>query len=226
MTTSSPAPASPWRDVYQPGLVGRTVHAFLEPLQRGYVQPSDEAWAVARLAQLRRGAGKAPEEIPELFGLTGTEGLYTDGGRLRGGEHGPDAVHLAVTLYALHQQSQRNCRMHVPGRRLGRAVRALMVPGEIDEALRRRFVKVAGATSANVLAYRLRELVLLLRRESEPLDYARLADQIERALDPRQRLAVRQEWGREFHSGSPRRDRESTQPSDEDGGPATDRNTQ
>ncbi|GGV69300.1 hypothetical protein GCM10010277_79400 [Streptomyces longisporoflavus] len=226
MTTSSAAAASPWQDAYQPGPVGRTVHAFLEPIQRGYMHPNDEARAVTRLAQLRRGAGKAPEEIPELFGLTGTERLYADSGRLKSSEHGPDAVHLAVTLYALHQQSHRTARMHVPGRRLGRAVRALMPPGEIDEALRRRFVTVAGATSANVLAYRLRQLVLLLRREAEPLDYARLADQIERALDPGRRLAVRQEWGREFHSGPPRKEPGSTQPSDEGGSPAADQNTE
>ncbi|MGW8375655.1 type I-E CRISPR-associated protein Cse2/CasB [Streptomyces sp. ODS28] len=225
MTSSSPAPAPVWRDAYEPKLVGRTVHAFLEPLQRGYLKRNDEAWAVARLAQLRRGAGKAPEEVPELFGLTHTEELYDDNGRLMSSEHGPTAVHLAVTLYALHQQSQREDRMHVPGRRLGRAVRALMPPGEIDEALRRRFVRVAGATSAHVLAYRLRELVLLLRREGKPLDYARLADQLDQALDPRRRLEVRQEWGREFHSGPPRKDFDDANPSD-DGSSATDQRSE
>lgn len=229
MTTSSPAPAGARQAAYEPGPVGQTVRAFLEPIQRGYVRPNDEAWAVARLAQLRRGAGKAPEEVPELFGLTGTEALYTEKGRPKSSEHGPAAVHLAVTLYALHQQSQRVERMHVPGRRLGGAVRALMPPGEIDEGLRRRFVRVAGATSANVLAYRLRELVLLLRRESEPLDYVRLADQLEQALDPARRLWVRQEWGREFHSGRPRTDSEENQPpgpSADGGSPSPGQNTQ
>ncbi|MET7639612.1 type I-E CRISPR-associated protein Cse2/CasB [Streptomyces sp. NPDC005438] len=230
MTTSSPAPTSSRRDAYEPGLVERTVHEFLSSLQRGYL--ADEASAVSRLAQLRRGAGKAPEEVPELFGLTGTERLYTEGGRGRSSKHAPVAVHLAVTLYALHQQSQRSHRMHVPGRRLGGAVRALMPPGEIDEALRRRFVRVAGADSANVLAYRLRDVVLLLRRAGEPLDYARLADQLERALDSGKRLQVRQEWGREFHSWRPPKDTEAaegtgaTNASDDGGTPATDQPTE
>ncbi|GAB2790264.1 type I-E CRISPR-associated protein Cse2/CasB [Streptomyces daliensis] len=226
MTTSSPASADAWQDAYEPGVVGAAVNTFLVPVQRGYLLPNNEAWAVARLAQLRRGAGKAPEEVPELFGLTGTEKLYTDKGRLRSSEHGPTAVHLAVTLYAVHQQSQHTARMHVPGRRLGRAVRALMPQGEINEGLRRRFVRIAGATSATALAYRLRELVLLLRREGEPLDYARLADQIEQALDPGQRLKVRQEWGREFHSGYPRKEAEDTQAPDDGGSRSTGQNTQ
>ncbi|WP_016906476.1 type I-E CRISPR-associated protein Cse2/CasB [Streptomyces xiaopingdaonensis] len=221
MTTSSPAPASARREAYELRLVGSTVHAFLEPLQRGYL--NDEARAVAQLAQLRRGAGKSAEEVPELFGLTGTENLYTHGDRP--GRHAHDAVHLAVTLYALHQQSQRTARMHVRGRRLGGAVRELMPPGEIDEPLRRRFVRVAGAASANVLAYRLRELVLLLRRAGEPLDYARLADQIEQALDPHRHLRTRQEWGREFHSWRRKTD-EDVQSPDEGGSPATDQPTQ
>ncbi|GAA2124170.1 type I-E CRISPR-associated protein Cse2/CasB [Streptomyces synnematoformans] len=219
MTTSSPPPTAARRDVYEPRLVGRTVQACLEPLQRGYVS-NDEAWAVARLAQLRRGAGKAPEEVPELFGLIDMDALYPAGGREPGCKHGPTAVHLAVTLYALHQQSKRTDRMHVPGRRFGGAVRALMPQGEIDETLRRRFVRVAGATSSNVLAYRLRELVLLLRGAGEPLDYVRLADQIEEALDPTRRLRVRQEWGREFHSWRPRKDNGDEHPTDAAGSPA------
>lgn len=226
MTVINPAPASTRGDAYQPGLVGRTVHTFLAPIQLGYLAPNDEGWAVARLAQLRRGAGKAPEEVPELLGLIDIDALFTPQGRTRSSEHGPTAVHLAVTLYALHQQSQRADPMHVSGRRLGGAVRALMPQGEIDEPLRRRFVRVAGATSANVLADRLRELVLLLRRAGEPLDYARLADQIERVLDPVRRLEVRQEWGREFHSWRPRKDPEDARPSDDGNSPATDQPTQ
>ncbi|MFW6695495.1 type I-E CRISPR-associated protein Cse2/CasB [Streptomyces sp. MAR4 CNX-425] len=220
MTTSSATPTEAGRDVYEPGPAGRTVLACLEPIQRGYVS-HDEPWAVARLAQLRRGAGKAPEEVPELFGLIDMDALYTPGGRVRGSEHGPTAVHLAVTLYALHQQSKRTGPMHVRGKRLGGAVRALMPRGEIDESLRRRFVRVAGATSANVLAYRLRELVLLLRGAGEPLDYARLADQIERVLDPTRRLAVRREWGREFHSRRLDEEAGNASPTDEGGSPAT-----
>lgn len=220
MTTSGPTPTAVRWDVYEPGPAGRTVRECLEPIQRGYVW-NDEAWAVARLAQLRRGAGKAPEEVPELFGLIDMEALYTPEGRVRGCRHGPAAVHLAVTLYALHQQSRRTDPMHVPGRRFGGAVRALMPEGKIDETLRRRFVRVTGATSANVLAYRLRELVLLLRRAGKPLDYARLADQIEKVLDPARRLRARQEWGREFHAWRPPKDTEDEHPTNDGGSPAT-----
>lgn len=210
--------ATTWQ--YEPQLVGRTVQALVGPLQQQYLK--DTPSAVARLAQLRRGAGKAPEEVPELYGLTGTEKLY-DEGPLRGKdeERATYALHMAVTLHALHQQSQRSKPMHRPGYELGAAVRMLMPPGEINEPLRVRFVRVGTATSAGVLAYRLREIVLLLRRESIPLDYAMLADQLERVLDPRRAPQVRQEWGRGFHAWRRKKDEGSDDPdSGEENAPA------
>ncbi|MBB1255661.1 type I-E CRISPR-associated protein Cse2/CasB [Streptomyces alkaliterrae] len=198
MSRTTPAP---WRR--EPGLVGRTVEAFLSPLQDAYLR--DTPSAVARLAQLRRGAGKAPEEVPELYGLTGTEGLYAQGpfADEKTEQRATVAVHTAVTLYALHQQSQRSRRMHRTGYELGAAVRMLMPSGEIDEPLRRRFVRVGTATSEAIRADRLRELVLLLRRQEVPLDYAFLADQLAQVQVPQLAPRVRQQWGRGFHAWRP-----------------------
>ncbi|WP_234016807.1 type I-E CRISPR-associated protein Cse2/CasB [Streptomyces sp. LaPpAH-108] len=146
-------------------------------------------------------------------------------------EHREDtAVHLAVTVWALHQQSLRDDAMHQPGWTLGRAVRRLAHKGsaprttadpgdtktgraqasgggaegsgaveEVSETVRRRFVRVGTAPDTEVLATRLRELVLLLRTARIPLDYALLADQLLWWQDENLRDTVRRTWGRDFH---------------------------
>lgn len=139
--------------------------------------------------------------MPELWGLTGTEALYAQGPMEEGqAAQAETAVHLAVTLYALHQQSQRSRRMHVPGIEIGAAVRQLMPPTGIDEAVRKRFVRVGTAATPGLLAVRLREVVTLLRREEIPLDYALLADRLYQAQQPGGMRQVRQIWGRSFHA--------------------------
>jgi CRISPR system Cascade subunit CasB len=115
--------------------------------------------------------------------------------------------------------------MHVVGYGLGRSVRLLMAPsvsrpqgeaavgasqesaaGEqlIDERLRRRFVRVGTATTLDVLSQRLREIVLLLRKDAVPLDYALLADQLYRWQFPGAQADVRRTWGRDFHTAGTR----------------------
>ncbi|MGC5344083.1 type I-E CRISPR-associated protein Cse2/CasB [Streptomyces sp. DT171] len=143
-------------------------------------------------------------------------------------ERAEEAVYLAVTLWSLHQQSGRDEKMHIPGATLGRAVRVLMqlksgdsppaqgaeggtrpwfadptrpfkVDDEMNEPLRKRFVRVGAANSIESVAVRLREIVTLLRTARVPLDYGRLADQLYRWQFPDRRASVRREWGREFH---------------------------
>lgn len=191
-TTTSPAE-----------LVGETTSAYLAPLQRGYL--NDESWAVGLLARLRRGAGKLPQDVPDLWGATGLEELHR---RLpaRTGDLGLEraeaAQFIAVTLYALHQQSRRTAKMHRPGTELGAAVRQLM-PGGIDEPIRQRFVHVGAAATRQALAERLRGLVSLLHRESIALDYALLAKHLYQAQLPDGMRNVRQRWGRSFHAYRP-----------------------
>jgi len=184
--------------------VGEFVDQRVRELQEGY--RLDRPDAVAALARLRRGAGKQIEDVPDLWGLVLDERFYE--GAPRAGEDvmrdAETAAHTALTLYALHQQSRRDDRMHQRGRDLGGAVRRLMPPGEIDEPLRKRFAKLGSATTLGALAQRLREIVTLLRRDAVPLDYGLLADQIHqfRTLEGAKR--VRAAWGRGFHAYRPK----------------------
>lgn len=197
---------------YTSRLVGQVVGEFVRELQDGYLR--DTSTAVGRLAQLRRGASKLPHEVPELWGLTGAERLYQDQTLTEAqAARAETASFLAVTLYALHQQSRPNQGMHSPGVELGAAVRRLMPPDKIDEPIRRRFVRVGTAGSPDVLAYRLREIISLLRRDSIPLDYALLAERLYRAQTPEGLAQVRRQWGRSFHAYRPPREQDASQPS-------------
>ncbi|GAA4898990.1 type I-E CRISPR-associated protein Cse2/CasB [Streptomonospora salina] len=198
MTTTAPkhVPDLQW--------VGAFVDERVREIQYGYLQ--DRSDAVATLAQLRRGAGKTVAEVPELWGLTLDDRFYTRAPRVpdadTGGDPAEEAAHVALTLYGVHQQSRREDRMHQRGRDLGGAVRRLMPPGDIDEPVRRRFVQAGTAHDLPSLAYRLREIVVLLRREAVALDYGLLADRIHRFQQPGGRTTVRAAWGRAFHAAS------------------------
>lgn len=200
-------------------LIRDVAGAYIGDLQAGYLD--DRSSAVAALAQLRRGAGKLPEEVPELWGMAGTDRLYAERPlSYNEAVKAEAALFLAVTLYALHQQSHPDQRMHRRGVELGEAVRRLMPVGEIDEPIRRRFVRVGAANTRQVLANRLREIVTLLRRESIPLDYALLARQLYQAQHPEGMRQVRQSWGRSFHSyragGSGAETRTDNQPAEKE----------
>ncbi|MFJ4406824.1 type I-E CRISPR-associated protein Cse2/CasB [Streptomyces sp. NPDC088910] len=201
MTTTVPNPSG----ARGYDLIGTATDRCIRRLQGGY--RNDRPAAVATVARLRRGVGRPAYDVQDLWGLTGTEELALVIAESATGtvqrpdeERADEALNMAVTLWALHQQSHRDTDTHVPGYGLGRSVRLLMVPAavrtvggpapaspvpvpsepEIDEVIRRRFVRVGTATTLDVLAQRLREIVLLLRKNSIPLDYALLADQLYR----------------------------------------------
>ncbi|MFF9818978.1 type I-E CRISPR-associated protein Cse2/CasB [Streptomyces sp. NPDC014006] len=187
--------------------VTRLAAAHITALQRGYL--TDQSHAVAALARLRRGAGRPAGQLPDLWALIDTGPLHDtpQGSRpLSESEltRSEDALHVALTLYALHQQSRRTGMYQAdrPDRRrgLGSAVRRMMKPGEIDEPVHKRLVRAGTAPDLPVLAQRLRDIVVLLRREDIPLDHALLAGQLYTWQWPGGADTVRREWGRSFHA--------------------------
>lgn len=243
------SPHAPGLDGRRQPLPGLAAGHVIGQLQGGYRQ--DAPWAVAAVARLRREAGREAHVSPTAWGLQHLEKLAdlrderatydlevrtpgtVDPANLSSKRYvarqvqelrEDTAVHLAVTLWALHQQSLRDEAMHQPGWTLGRSVRRLAhgargtcnAPAiddaekgdsgqtnsaveEASEAIRRRFVRVGTASDSAVLATRLRELVLLLRSARIPLDYALLADQLLQWQNENQRDTVLRTWGRDFH---------------------------
>ncbi|MGW5969488.1 type I-E CRISPR-associated protein Cse2/CasB [Streptomyces sp. NPDC055186] len=187
--------------------VARLAAGHIDDLQRGYL--ADRSRAVAALARLRRGAGREAGQLPDLWSLIDTGPLHQtpEGARPMSESElvrAEDALHVALTLYALHQQSRRS-GMHQPDRPdhrrgLGAAVRRMMKPGEIDEPVHKRLVRAGTAPDLATLAQRLRDIVVLLRREDIGLDYALLAGQLYTWQRPGGADTVRREWGRSFHA--------------------------
>ncbi|MBQ6666088.1 MAG: type I-E CRISPR-associated protein Cse2/CasB [Synergistaceae bacterium] len=158
---------------------------------------ADTGTGKGMLANIRRGVGKSPGEIPELWGLI-FNNMPEELLGTRGASPAEWAVYTALTLYALHQQGNEKF-MNVEDVSVGKAASMLVKNDEDEDRIRRRLGLVVTATSPSDLAYHLRGVIQLLSREEIGLDYARLARDLylmnyeERAKD------IKLAWGRDFY---------------------------
>ena len=166
---------------------------------------SNESRVRAQLANLRRGIGRKPGDMPELWGMLFAEmpeEMLSQNGQPTREEW---AIYTALTLYALHQQGSKisEQNMHAaekPENRLGRAVARLVKDEENDrERIARRFNAFATADDMLTAAHHLRGLIQLLRAEEIPLDYVHLAENLYDFQNPDFRPSVRLEWGQDFY---------------------------
>lgn len=156
----------------------------------------------ALLAELRRGVGKAPGELPRLWGVLFEEFPEEWLSERDGASRYEWAAYLALTLFALHQQSKdpKTDPMYKAGQSLGRALSRL-AGGDEDarERILRRFQQMATATDIKGAAYHLRGLVQLLRAADIPLDYASLAWDLYQYQSSSSVAAVRLRWAQDFY---------------------------
>lgn len=148
------------------------------------------------LAALRRGGGREPGVIPEMWHC------YTRFDR--SGKISPllRAEHICLTLYGVHQQGESIVPVHKPKIHLGSAVAILRDSGRHSpDAVERRFVAAATSSDASELAIHLRSLVRLLKTlpRAQPFDYTGLCWDLFRWQDPGRRDKVRREWGANFY---------------------------
>ena len=166
-----------------------------EGLQSRYLR--NESRARGELAALRRGVSRSPGELPEIWELTRVEVPDGAGDAPTWEEI---AVHTAMTLYAVHQQS-RTEHMFSPGVGLGSAARRLIgSPDEENPSARARFNALVTSTTVAELRHHLRNLVSLLRSRGIALDHAMLADDIVRFQRPGGAKSVRLAWARQYYS--------------------------
>lgn len=165
----------------------------------------DEATVRGQLANLRRGAGKSPGEDPRVWGILFSElpeeMLGMDGIPSRE----EWAIHTALTLYAVHQQSNdpKKQNMNQKGISLGDAASKLVTAdGGNDDArerIARRFHQVVLAQDIRTMVYYLRSFIQLLRTEGIALDYPRLAKDLYIYQNPAGISSVRLQWGQDFY---------------------------
>lgn len=155
----------------------------------------------ALLAKLRRGLGKEPGDIPEVWGAfleDIPEELLGKNGNPSAAE---DAVYHALTLFALHHQGTASAgNVFVDGQSLGRAVGKLALLDDSGDSSRieKKLEYAARASSLRDLVIRLRSLVQLLKAKGIGLDYCRLAEDLYRFSFEEDRRNVRLQWGRDF----------------------------
>ncbi len=156
----------------------------------------------ALLAELRRGVGKVPGELPQLWGVLSEDFPEEWLSERDGASRYEWAAYIALTLFALHQQSRdpKAAPMHKAAQPLGRALSRL-AGGDEDarERILRRFQQMATATDIKGAAYHLRGLVQLLRAADIPLDYASLAWDLYQYQSSSSVAAVRLRWAQDFY---------------------------
>ena len=109
------------------------------------------------------------------------------------------AVHIAMTLYAIHQQS-RSGPMHKPGFGFGRAARELIGTENENPSARSRFNALVTASTIDELRSHLRSFVQLLRSKDIGFDYAAFADDLVMFRRSGGDKKVRRRWSRDFYN--------------------------
>lgn len=152
------------------------------------------------LANLRRGVGHAPGEMPQLWGF------FLDKIPEKWmGDQEPSkeewAVYTAITLFALHQQGKNPETewMNQPDAALGKSVAKLIGSADDEERVSRRFHTLATASSMEELSHYLRTMVQLLRGQNIPLDYPALAEDLYWYQRPEHQAHIRLRWGQDFY---------------------------
>jgi len=156
----------------------------------------------ATLAKLRRCLGKPPGASPEAWELT----LSNLPENLVGYDGEPSyaewAIHLALTLYALHQQGKPDS-VSTKGISFGKAVRSLVAPdGSNENGVKRRFNAVLTAKGINELAHHARGLVQLMKANNISMDYPGFARDVFYYQFTDSQDKVRLHWGEDYYRGS------------------------
>ncbi len=167
---------------------------------KGMPEPQQKAM----LANLRRGIGRSPGDMPELWGVF-LQDMPPEMQQERGGATREEwAIYLALTLYALHQQGysiSKNENMNQEGASLGGAVSQLIKPEEdpTENSVLRRFNALATASDIRECAHHLRGMVQLLRPNAIPLDYPKLAKDLYELQFKDKAPIVRLHWGQDYY---------------------------
>ncbi|GAB3618007.1 type I-E CRISPR-associated protein Cse2/CasB [Okibacterium endophyticum] len=176
----------------------------VERIQKKYVNQDWNASrdAAASLAKLRRAVNMAPGSDPSVWRET-LEGLPQ---QFQGPEDGPSAeeraVHAAITLFALHQQSQTAFYAHKRRQSFGHAASALAKQVGEDPVLR-RFQTLATATAFEETVHHARAMIGQFRAKKIPLDYGGFAVDLARLQSQASADGVRLKWGRDYYFRSP-----------------------
>lgn len=180
--------------------VGRKIHILQAEADLGSGK--------AMLANLRRGVGREPGELPQLFGILlddMPEKFWSKSGAVTKEEW---VCYTALTLYALHQQGYDTGSqpMHTDeNMSLGKAMYKLASSYDGDANGEQRIVQklrvLATSVNQRELAHHLRGIVQLLKSNGICLNYKRLAGDLYEMQFSEGRRKVCLRWGQDFYGG-------------------------
>lgn len=183
---------------------------------------SDLGSGKAMLANLRRGIGREPGELPQLFGILLSdipEDFWSKNGTATKEEW---VCYTALTLYALHQQGYNAKSQHMHTDEdvsLGKAMYRLAASYDGDPNAEQRVVQKMRilATSADVkeLSHHLRGIVQLLKANGISLNYKRLAGDLYEMQFPDGKRKVCLRWGQDFYGGRDKKDNQESKSGEE-----------
>lgn len=188
----------------------RIVHAAIMKLQSQVTgaKAHNQGPARARMAALRSGVGRSPDDVPLAWGEVAQEVLPDFPPQWSYGDEATTeerAAFIALTFWALHQQSQE-LPMHTARMQheynFGHSVGRLAVAAE-SKSIKSRFDALLLNNHARSTHQHLRSLIQLLRAHEIQVDYAQLAEDLRDLELPRPRRNVILRWGRGYaHAAS------------------------
>lgn len=163
---------------------------------------SDEGRQKATLAKMRRGIGRLPGELPEIWSLI-MEGV--DDSLLN--ERFETAFFNALTLFAWHQQGHdpKDEPMYKEGMTLGKAAAYLFFKDEsgdkeqAKERIIKRFGIITASKDTEDLFSHVKSMVSLLKSKDITLDYGDLAKAFYYSSDRDTLASIYLRWGRDFY---------------------------
>ncbi|MDR1404631.1 MAG: type I-E CRISPR-associated protein Cse2/CasB [Candidatus Methanoplasma sp.] len=163
-----------------------------------------DPWARGILAELRRGVGKDLSDTPGTWDIM-FDGMpdFPGSGVANKAEL---AIHTALTLYSLHQQSNDVTVSakdeDVNRKSFATGCRRLISPGgKSEQAVKRRFDALITADSLTEFSYHARGFVQMMRTSDVPIlvDYPQLAKDLYFYQFPEGKKRVLLKWGRDFY---------------------------
>lgn len=156
----------------------------------------------AKLAVLRRAAGKKLQDVPEVWGMILEEMPESLFGRWGGPSASEEAVFLALTLYGLAMQGHdaKTDSMQEKSISLGEAAGLYTkTVGEENSRILPRFRKVIVSDSPEAMQVPLRSIIQLLSQKKIKMDYAKLAKDLYNYHFSKGRENVRLHWARDYY---------------------------
>jgi CRISPR system Cascade subunit CasB len=153
----------------------------------------------AALAKLRRGIGKPPGASPEVWEYTLAELPENLAGKAGEPSEAEWAIHLALTLFALHQQGNPDLVI-AQQISFGQAVSWLIDSNNNNESgIKARFDAALTAKGINEFANHARSLVQLMKAKKVSMDYPLFAKDLfdYQFVDSQDRVRLR--WGEAYY---------------------------